>query len=137
MLLLQVYNTTISGIPGNDDLGTMSAWFVLSALGIYQVDPSLPYFELTSPIFPKVVLNLESPYSGSQFIFQSSNNSDTNVYIDSVKLNAKNQTKPWITANEITAGGSLSVSLRSTPNTKWGLTPPPSISTGVPKLTTP
>jgi putative alpha-1,2-mannosidase len=44
MLQLQVYNTTISGIPGNDDLGTMSAWFVLSALGIYQVDPSLPYF---------------------------------------------------------------------------------------------
>ena len=84
-----------------------------------------------------MVLNLESSDSGSQFIFQSSNNSDTNVYIDSVKLNGKNQIKPWITANEITVGGSLSVSLRSTPNTKWGLTPPPSISTGVPKLTTP
>jgi predicted alpha-1,2-mannosidase len=137
MLELQVYNTTISGIPGNDDLGTMSAWFVLSALGIYQVDPSLPYFELTSPLFPKVVLNLESPYSASQFTFGSSNNSDTNVYIDSVKLNGKNQVKPWITESEITAGGSLSVTLRSTPNTKWGLTPPPSISTGVPKLTTP
>ena len=137
MLQLQVYNTTISGIPGNDDLGTMSAWFVLSALGIYQVDPSLPYFELTSPLFPKVVLNLESPYAGSQFIFQSSNNSDTNVYIDSVKLNGITQTKPWITANQITGGGSLSVNLRSTANTKWGLTPPPSISTGVPKLTTP
>jgi predicted alpha-1,2-mannosidase len=132
-----VYNTTISGIPGNDDLGTMSAWFVLSALGIYQVDPSLPYFELTSPLFPKVVLNLESPYSGSQFVFESSNNSDTNVYIDSVKLNGKNETKPWITASQITAGGSLSVSLQSTPNKKWGTTPPPSISTGVPAITTP
>jgi predicted alpha-1,2-mannosidase len=137
MLQLQVYNTTISGIPGNDDLGTMSAWFVLSALEIYQVDPSLPYYELTSPLFPKVVLNLESPYSGSQFVFESSNNSDTNVYIDEVKLNGKNQAKPWITGSEITAGGSLSVSLRSTPNRKWGLTPPPSISTGIPKLTTP
>ena len=115
----------------------MSAWFVLSSLGIYQVDPSLPYFELTSPLFPKVVLNLESPYSGSQFIFQSSNSSDTDVYIDWVKLNSITQTKPWVTASQITAGGSLSVNLRSTPNTNWGLTPPPSISTGVPKLTTP
>ena len=137
MLQLQVYNTTIGGIPGNDDLGTMSAWFVLSALGIYEVDPSIPYFELTSPLFPKVVLNLESPYSGSRFIFESSNNSDTNVYIDSVKLNNANQTKPWIEASQITAGGTLSVSLKSSPNPKWGLTPPPSISTGVPKLTTP
>ena len=137
LLQLQVYNTTISGIPGNDDLGTMSAWFVLSSLGIYQVDPSLPYFELTSPLFPKVVLNLESPYAGSQFIFQSSNNSDTNVYIDSAKLNGIAQSKPFITVNQITGGGSLSVNLRATPNTKWGLTPPPAISTGVPKLTAP
>jgi predicted alpha-1,2-mannosidase len=137
LLQLQVYNTTVNGIPGNDDLGTMSAWFVLSALGIYQVDPSLPYFELTSPLFPKVVLNLQSPYPGSQFIFRSSNNSDTNVYINSVKLNGITQTKPWVTLNQITAGGSLSVSLQSAPNTQWGLTPPPSISTGVRKLTAP
>ena len=95
MLQLRVYNTTISGIPGNDDLGTMSAWFVLSALGIYQVDPSLPYFELTSPLFPEVMLNLEAPYSGKQFVFESSNNSDTSVYIDSVKANGRTQSKPW------------------------------------------
>ena len=137
MLELQVYNTSIGGIPGNDDLGTMSAWFVLSALGIYQVDPSLPYFELTSPLFPKVALNLQSPYPGSQFIFRSSNNSDTNVYIGSVKLNGITQIEPWVTLNQITAGGSLSVTLQSAPNTNWGLTPPPSISTGVPNLTTP
>jgi putative alpha-1,2-mannosidase len=115
----------------------MSAWFVLSALGIYQVDPSLPYFELTSPLFPKIALNLQPPYPGGQFIFRSSNNSDTNVYIGSVKLNGITQIKPWVTLNQITAGGSLSVTLQSAPNTNWGLTPPPSISTGVPKLTTP
>src|ERR1700722_7178478 len=137
MLNLQVYNTTISGIPGNDDLGTMSAWFVLSGVGISQVGPSLPYFELTSPLFPKVVLNLESPYPGSQFIFQSSNNSDTNVYIDSAKLNGIAQAKPFITVNQITGGGSLSVNLQATPNTKWGLRAPPSISTAAPKLTAP
>lgn len=133
MLQFQVYDTTIGGIPGNDDLGTMSAWYVLSALGIYQVDPSLPYFELTSPLFPEVVLTLGSPYPGTQFVFKASNNSDANVYIDSVKLNGVTHTKPWITENQITAGGSLSVALQSKPNTKWGRTPPPSISTGVPK----
>jgi putative alpha-1,2-mannosidase len=63
----------------------------------------------------------------------ASNNSDANVYIDSVKLNGVTHTEPWITENQITAGGSLSVALQSKPNTKWGRTPPPSISTGVPK----
>jgi predicted alpha-1,2-mannosidase len=135
-LELAVYNTTTAGIPGNDDLGTMSAWYVLSALGIYKVDPSLPYFELTSPLFPKVVLNLESPYPGSQFVFEAPNNSATNVYINEVTLDGVSLAKPWITENQITGGGTMNVSLRSSPNTKWGLATPPSISTGVPMLTT-
>jgi putative alpha-1,2-mannosidase len=67
----------------------------------------------------------------------ASNNSDTDVYIGSVKLNGITQIKPWVTLNQITAGGSLSVTLQSAPNTNWSLTSPPSISTGVPNLTTP
>jgi predicted alpha-1,2-mannosidase len=60
------YTDTPDGIPGNDDAGAMSSWAVMSMMGIYSVDPSSLAYELVSPVFPRIVVHLHSPYSGSQ-----------------------------------------------------------------------
>ena len=115
----------------DDDYGCMAAWYVLSAMGLYQVCPGQPIYQLTAPIFKKVTLNLDTKYyPGEQFIIIAKDLSSKNIYIQSALLNKKPYNKPWITHQDIVKGGELLFEMGPKPNENWGSSPdvaPPSI----------
>jgi predicted alpha-1,2-mannosidase len=118
---------------GNDDLGTMSAWYVLSQIGFYPVDPGIPDFEVCTPRFGQIIIHLKPPYTGKEFIIEAKNAAPQNEYIQSAILNGKPLTKPWFSESEITKGGKWSLVLGSEPNKEWAALPkdrPYSLCTG-------
>jgi predicted alpha-1,2-mannosidase len=119
---------------GNDDLGTMSAWYILTQLGFYPVDPGIPAFEVCTPRFPKAILHLGSQPGASVFTIAAPGASPGNVYIQSATLNGQPLTKPWFYEKEILSGGEWNVLVGAQPNTDWGSSPldrPWSLSTGL------
>jgi predicted alpha-1,2-mannosidase len=122
----QLYKTGPGGLCGNEDMGSLSSWYVLSAMGIYAVTPGLPVYNIGSPLYEKVVLHLPENKS---FIILAKNNSAVNMYIQSATLNGVSFDRPWILHDEIVKGGSLVFEMGAEPNKKWGiLSPPPSMT---------
>lgn len=119
-LQADAYQPAPGGIPGNDDCGTMSAWYVLSALGLYPVDPSQPGFAVCSPLFPQATLHLAAPYLGKSFTISAKGASKANAFIQDVRLNTQPHNRPWLWQSAIARGGRLTVSLGARPNTAWG-----------------
>jgi len=105
--LLQVeYDIGPGGLSGNDDAGQMSAWYVFSAMGFYPVCPGSNEYQLSSPVFDKVTLRLDSDYyQGKDFILEATPENKNGVF-SSVTLNGK-ETEPVITHNDIRTGGKL------------------------------
>jgi predicted alpha-1,2-mannosidase len=112
-----LYNDTPAGLPGNEDCGQMSAWYVFSAMGFYPVNPDNGTFMIGSPIFPKAAIHLKGDKS---FTVIAHNVSKQNKYIQSAKLNGKTYNKPYITYQDITQGGTLEFQMGSEPNKQWG-----------------
>jgi len=113
--MIQLWGDTPDGIPGNDDLGTMSAWYVWAALGLYPQNPSVQILDLTAPIFPQVSIRVPG---GANVDIVAPAASPDNAYVQSVTLNGKPWSRSWIrfsTSQPIR----LSFTLRSTPNTAW------------------
>lgn len=130
-ILKDNYTDAPDGVPGNDDCGAMSSWAVLSMLGIYSVDPASLAYELVSPVFPKAVVHLHSPYPGRAFTITTDNHPDTMPYIQSVTLDDQPHSRNWIAFHNISDGGALHFDLGTVPNYKWAATPedaPPSLS---------
>ena len=130
-ILETLYRADEWGLPGNEDMGSMSAWVVFSAMGFYPVTPGAPYYTITSPLFEEVVINLDEYYNNRVFTIIAHNASFDNKYIQSAQLNGKTLTRPWITHNEIVSGGSLEFQMGEEPNILWGASPedaPPSMS---------
>ncbi|MDR2025992.1 MAG: GH92 family glycosyl hydrolase [Prevotellaceae bacterium] len=98
------YKTGVNGLIGNEDVGQMSAWYVLAASGIHPVCPGETRFELTSPLFDKIVWNLTN---GKTFTVNVSNNSPENVYIQSATLNGQTYGRCYIDYTDIINGGTL------------------------------
>jgi predicted alpha-1,2-mannosidase len=124
----ELYRAGSGGICGEEDMGSLSSWYVLSAMGIYPVTPGSPYYAIGSPLFGIASLNLGN---GKTFVIETHNNSVENKYIQSAKLNGKPLTKTWLTHKEITHGGVVSFEMGPTPNKNWGSKPqdaPPSMS---------
>ena len=115
-ILDRYYDTTPEGLCGNDDVGQMSAWYVLGALGLYQVCPGVPDYALTSPLFDKAVLNLEN---GNKFTIRTVNNSPENVYIRNATLNGQPYGKSYLTHEDIVRGGEIVLELSDTPDKSW------------------
>ncbi|MDR1562004.1 MAG: GH92 family glycosyl hydrolase [Dysgonamonadaceae bacterium] len=111
------YKEGVNGIAGNEDVGQMSAWYVLAASGIYPICPGETRFELTSPVFGKIRFNLDN---GKEFVITTSNNSQENIYIKSAKLNNKTHDKCYIDYRDIINGGKLELEMDRKPNKKWG-----------------
>ena len=114
-ILDEFYKPTPDGLIGNEDCGQMSAWYVLSASGFYPVLPGDKRYDLGTPIFKQVVFNLES---GKKFIVRAPNASKTNFYINSATWNGERQSAPYITQDQIMAGGVLQLDMVSKPNEK-------------------
>jgi predicted alpha-1,2-mannosidase len=124
----EMYRIGPGGICGNEDMGSLSSWYVLSSMGIYPVTPGSPTYAIGSPLFGKVTLNLGG---GKTFVIEAKNNSHENKYIQSASLNGKPFDRTWITQKEMTNGGILSFVMGPKPNKKWGSKPedaPPSMS---------
>ncbi len=119
-LLADAYGTTPSGIPGNDDCGTMSAWYVFAALGLYPTDPARPAYELCAPLFPRAVVHLDAPYPIRQFTVEAPDASATNLYMRGLRVGDKAWGKPWLTHADIARGGTLHYQLGPEPDKGWG-----------------
>jgi predicted alpha-1,2-mannosidase len=120
----RVYKTTPDGYleEMDCDYGCMAAWYNMAAMGLYQLCPGNPVYQLTSPIFNKVVITLDpSVYPGKQFIIEAKNQSRENNYIQSATLNGKPLNRSWITHEEIIRGGKLIYEMGAEPNINWGI----------------
>lgn len=126
------------GWPGDEDQGQMGAWFVMSAMGLFQMDGGAseePFYELGSPLFDKVTIHLdETYYPGGTFVIEASDVSRENKYIQSAMLDGEPLNKPWFYHKQLIDGGTLKLQMGSEPNASWGSQPkaaPPSMSRGV------
>jgi len=122
------YRTYPYGLPGNDDCGQMSAWYVFSAMGFYPVEPPSLTYEIGRPIFDKVTVHLPN---GKDFVIEAQNVSDSNKYIQSATLNGRPLNKPWFEDSQLESGGKMIFVMGPSPNQNWGSHPsdaPPSMS---------
>jgi len=119
-----MYGDTPAGQCGNVDCGQMAAWYVFSALGFYPVNPNSGVYAIGSPVVSKAVIHLDrDKYQGRTFTVIAENNSSENIYIQSATLNGQLLTKPWLTQEQITSGGTLSLVMGPKSNLQWGSAP--------------
>ncbi|MCF8228246.1 MAG: GH92 family glycosyl hydrolase [Bacteroidales bacterium] len=111
------YTAETDGLCGNEDCGQMSAWYVLSAMGFYQVAPGKPEYAIGTPQFEKVSIQLEN---GNEFVIQAENLSKEDFYIQSAKLNGKDYNKCFLTHDDITKDGDLVFVMGKTAEKNWG-----------------
>ena len=105
------------GLPGNDDAGALSAWFVFSALGFYPVTPGRAEYRVGSPLFERVVIHLDDPpYSGDTFVIEAEGNSPDHVLIEEMTLNGKPLSRPVLSHRDITEGGVLRLQVADSSN---------------------
>ena len=102
-VLSTLYFDGEAGLSGNEDAGQMSAWYIMSALGFYEVEPASARYWFGSPVISEAVLKVP----GGELKIVAENNSDQNRYIQSVWLNGKEYRKPWISHKDLMAGGEL------------------------------
>ena len=118
----RAYKNKVEGLVGNEDAGQMSAWYVLASIGLYQVCPGDLRYEITSPVFEEITIQLDPDYaSGKTFTVIANNNSETNRYIQSAKLNGKEYNNSYILHDEIINGGLLEFYMGDQPNKSWGI----------------
>ena len=117
----RAYHDKVEGLVGNEDVGQMSAWYVLAASGIAQVCPGDTRYEITSPVFSKVKINLDPKYAkGKAFTVIAKNNSAANVYIQSTTLNGRPYRHCYLDYAAIASGATLELVMGPTPNQAWG-----------------
>lgn len=113
-IIKEQYFNKANGLPGNDDLGSMGAWYVFACMGLYPEIPGVGGFSIHSPIFPYIRLHLKN----GEVIIRGGN--EDKWYIHSMKLNGKSYDSTWIDWQDIASGGLLEYKLSSQPNLKWG-----------------
>ena len=112
-----LYRNTPAGIPGNDDCGQLSSWFVFAALGFYPVNAATGVYVLGSPLVNRAVIH--NPLAGAKFTIIADNNSAENTFIQRAELNGKELTRSWITHAQIVAGGELYLRMGNRPAKGW------------------
>jgi putative alpha-1,2-mannosidase len=113
----ELWSDTPYGIPGNDDLGAMSAWYVFAALGIYPGIPGRAEMLLGSPLFPRAVvrrangrtITIEAPAAAAKV-----------PYVHGLLVDGKSWSKPWLPESFVEAGGALRFTLAPLPEPRWG-----------------
>ena len=118
-VLANLYHDDFDGLSGNEDVGQMSAWYILSSVGFYQVDPAGGRYVFGSPLFDEATLNVGN---GKTFRVVAHNNSSENKYIQSAKLNGKPYTRSYIDFKDIVRGGTLEFVMGNNPS-QFGVKP--------------
>ena len=113
-----LYHNAPAGLCGNEDVGQMSAWYLLSSMGIYQVEPAGGTYVFGTPLFDAVNMKVGD---GKTFRIEAHNNSDENIYIRSVRLNGVPYTKSYIHFDDIVKGGLLEFEMGNTPSDTFGV----------------
>ncbi|PJJ08437.1 putative alpha-1,2-mannosidase [Flavobacterium sp. 1] len=111
-ILESQYKNTPGGHCGNEDCGQMSSWYIFSSLGFYPVNPAQGIYSFGSPLFDEATINLEN---NKIFVIEAKNNSNKNIYIQSIKLNGKKIDRNYITHKEIAQGGTLIFTMGKSP----------------------
>lgn len=118
-ILNDLYSGKPDGLSGNEDCGQMSAWYIMSSIGFYPVNPAQGIYVLGSPKFDKVLI---STASGKEFKISVLNNNNKNIYIQVAFLNGKELERSYITHQEILNGGELNITMGKEPNMKlWSM----------------
>lgn len=123
----RTYNSTPEGLPGNDDCGNQSSWYVFAALGFYPVNAATGVYVIGSPMVNRAVIH--NPLAKTDFVITTHNNKPENCYIEAASLNGRNLERSWITHSDIVKGGELVFHMSPKPNKKWASAPkdrPPS-----------
>ena len=115
-----VYGSGTGGLPGNDDLGTMSSWYVFAALGMFPQVPSRADLVLASPLFPRAVVHRGN---GATITVEAPRASADTFFVQGVKVNGSPSVKPWVSEAFVANGGTITYDLSATPNTSWGTAP--------------
>ena len=118
-VMRQLYHAAPDGLCGNEDVGQMSAWYVLSALGLYQVEPSGGRFVLGTPLFPRAEVSVGD---GRTLTITARHLSDQNIYVQSVRLNGRKHNKTYVDFDILRQGGTLEFQMGPRPS-KWGTDP--------------
>lgn len=128
----EFYHDGPDGLCGNEDMGQMSAWYVMSAMGFYPVAPGQNVYVVGSPKFSKVTLHLDTEfYNSEKLVIETIGNSQTNKYIQSATLNGEELNRPWFRHEDIDNGATLQFHMGAEPNKSWGISPadyPPSMT---------
>lgn len=120
-VLNEQYTSEIDGLPGNDDLGTMGAWYVFACMGLYPEIPGVGGFTINTPIFSSVKIHLKK----GDIVIKGG--SEKNIYIRAMKLNGKPYESTWLDWKQLFDGATIDYTTSGTPNKSWGIkTLPPS-----------
>lgn len=112
----EMYFNDYDGLSGNEDVGQMSAWYVMSSVGLYQVEPAGGKYIIGSPLFDEAQINVGNDRT---FTIRAKNNSQENIYVQSVKLNGKPYSKSYLMYQDIVKGGTLELEMGNEPSA-WG-----------------
>jgi predicted alpha-1,2-mannosidase len=130
-LLETMYHNAPDGLAGNEDCGQMSAWYLISSLGFYAVDPVSGNYVLGSPLFDKATVDLGG---GKKLVIEAKGQSPKSKYVRSVTLNGNKYEKAWFRHADIADGGTIVFEMGEQPNREFGAADaaaPPSMSTHV------
>jgi predicted alpha-1,2-mannosidase len=112
----ELFSDMPSGLPGNDDAGSLSSWYVFSVLGLYPAIPGVAGFAVGSPVFPKATIHLEN---GKTIQIVGENAAPENCYVQKVKLKGQTWKSPWVPWSALSADGTIHFFLADTPSS-WG-----------------
>jgi predicted alpha-1,2-mannosidase len=115
-ILLALFKNSPYGLPGNDDLGTLSAWAVFAAAGVYPHTPGVGGLIVASPLFPSVTIQLAN---GGVLLINASEAAADRPYVQSLKLNGQDYDSAWIPWQLVATGGTIDLTLADTPNLQW------------------
>ena len=119
-LLTEMYHDRPDGIIGNDDCGQMSAWYLLSALGLYPVDPVSATYVLGSPLFDRATVQVGG---GRKLVVEARGNAPDRPYVRAVTWNGRPWTRSWIAHADLAKGGRLVFDMAAKPNKAFGRAP--------------
>jgi putative alpha-1,2-mannosidase len=120
-IMKESYSNRNNGLPGNDDLGAMGAWYVFAGIGMYPMIPGFGGFTVNSPSFPIIRIHM-----GTGKTLTITGGSETKPYVTSLKINGKAWNSTWIPYSAVKKGGTINYTLSAQPNKTWGtaITPP-------------
>lgn len=110
----EIYSSKPNGLPGNDDCGSMGAWYVFASIGLYPMIPGVAGFSISAPQFEKVMIQLPE----NELIIKGGDSK--NIYIKELKLNGNKYSSSWIDWSKLSKGAELEFCLENKPNKKWG-----------------